>query len=327
MRRRLRIIFSKRNGSVVLFVGISIFGLYYLPNVVDWSAFKALKTPTLGLIVVIALLYMPLSTFSTWLLLRGMGYFAPFQRLLLVTTASLSTNYITPVKVGIPVRLWLYKSALKIPLHSGSASIVIETSLNWMIAVIMSFVGVQFILDQSDVHYFITSLAIFIALTTVFVLFCPQFFNFLAKQLIPIKYYNRLSEWGSHFLRSIKDLPLKVLIGMIFLYSLRVFLRAFCLHLALKDAGAFLTLFELAIAQSISGIIGIISLLPMGIGAKDLGLALLLSQVGVPRAAALFGVVIDRVLWTVIPLIAGFISANILGVTMLMKDNNELDDT
>ena len=80
---------------------------------------------------------------------------------------------------------------------------------------------------------------------------------------------------------------------------------------------------DLVFVQSISGVIGILSMLPMGIGAKDASLTVLIIQLGVDRQVALVGVLVDRFLWTFVPLIAGIISANILGISDMMKSSDD----
>jgi uncharacterized protein (TIRG00374 family) len=88
--------------------------------------------------------------------------------------------------------------------------------------------------------------------------------------------------------------------------------------------GAPSSVIDLLFIQAISGIIGIISMLPMGIGAKDTSLVVLMTQVGVPQSTALIAVLVDRTLWTLVPLVVGIISANILGVSNLMKHSDEI---
>jgi uncharacterized protein (TIRG00374 family) len=147
----------------------------------------------------------------------------------------------------------------------------------------------------------------------------PQLLDSIVKKLFPLKYVARITKWGKRFLRSIKVIPVWTVAGVILLYLLRLSVRAFCLHMVLEDLGSSSSVLDLIFVQSISGIIGIMSLLPMGIGAKDASLTMLMMQLGVPREIALVGVLVDRSLWTLIPLVTGIISANVLGVSRLTK--------
>ncbi len=267
---------------------------------------------------------MLVNTLSTWVLLRGLGYSTHFGQLYLVVTASLSTNYITPVKAGIPVRLWLYKSMLGIPVSSGSASMVIETTLGLLIGVILSLGGTQSVLQQYDVRPYLTFLAVLAACTAILVFLRPQLLESFANKLLPSRYANRVTNWITQFLKSIKTVPAWTLGVMLILYLVRLAARALCLYVVLQDMGAAVSVIDLLFIQAISGIIGIISLLPMGIGAKDTSLVILMTQVGVPQSIALLAVLVDRTLWTLVPLVMGIISANILGVSNLMKHSGEI---
>ena len=103
------------------------------------------------------------------------------------------------------------------------------------------------------------------------------------------------------------------------LYLVRLAVRAFCIYLVLQDLGVRSSVLDLVFVQSISGVIGIVSMLPMGIGAKDVSLTVLMVQIGVPHSVALAAALIDRTLWTFVPLVVGIVSANILGIARVVR--------
>ena len=107
--------------------------------------------------------------------------------------------------------------------------------------------------------------------------------------------------------------------AVIFLYLVRVAAREFCLFFVLRDMQVSVSVLDLVFVQSISGILGILSMLPMGIGVKDASQVVLMTQLGVPQSEALIAALIDRALWTFVPLVAGIISVNILGVNELLR--------
>ena len=314
-----KFIFSKKSWLVGLLILLSSIGGYYLARKMDWSTIGDISSSLLGTLLVVALLYMLVNTLSTWMVLRGMGYATHFGRLYLVVTSSLSTNYITPVKAGIPVRLWLYKSMMGIPISSGSASMVIEIALGLLIGVTLSLLGAQFVLRQYDIQPYLVLLSILAAFGAVLLFLRPQLVESFARKLLPSRYASRITNWGMQSLKSIKTVPVWTLAGMVVLYFVRLGMRAFCLHAVLQDMGASSSILDLVSIQSISGIVGIMSMLPMGIGAKDASLTALMIQIGVPHEVALVAVLIDRSLWTLVPLLAGIISANILGVNKLLS--------
>jgi uncharacterized membrane protein YbhN (UPF0104 family) len=56
-----------------------------------------------------------------------------------------------------------------------------------------------------------------------------------------------------------------------------------------------------------------LSMLPVGLGARELSFVFLLAKVGVPGEVAAFTAAITRIMWTLVPFLLGIISVNILG--------------
>ena len=307
---------------VGIFVLLTLVGGYYFAVGMDWFILKKLNGWLLAVLLVVAALYTAVNALGTWVLLRGMGHCPHYGRLYLVTTASLSTNYITPVKVGIPVRLWLYRVVLGVPVSSGSASVVIETTLGLLIAGVLSLGGVWSVLGQRDAKTYLAMLSAVVVGAVLLLLFGRQVVHRSVKLLSP-KYFDRIVGWGERFIVSLRSVSMWALVGMILLYLLRVSIRALCLALILQDAKVSVSLIDVVSIQSISGMIGIVSMLPMGLGVRDATLAVLLTRVGVPRSMSLVAVLVDRVLWTLVPLVVGGISVNVLGVRQLLGRNED----
>lgn len=302
---------------------LSLVGGYYLVRHIDWTALGNISHWLMGLLLVISTLYLLLYVLGVWVLLRGMGYSPHFGRLCLAVTSSMSTNYLTPVKAGTPVRLWLYKSLLGIPVSSGSASLVIESTLGLLVGIILSLLGAQSVLQRYDIRPYLILLSILATCAAVLLFLRPQLLESFASKFPPSRYIARIVNWGKQFLTSLRTVPKRTLGGVTLLYLVRLTIRALCLYLVLRDAGVSSSLLDLIVVQSISGVIGIISMLPAGIGAKDASLAMLMVQIGVPPNIALIATLIDRLLWTVVPLGIGIISASVLGVNRLIGQESK----
>ncbi len=72
-------------------------------------------------------------------------------------------------------------------------------------------------------------------------------------------------------------------------------------------------------ALTISITAGNLSMIPMGLGVRDASLTLLLRQLGAPDEVALSTAVIQRLFAPGLPLLLGLISANILGISEMVK--------
>ena len=89
---------------VIIILILSLLGSWYLAQNIQWDILSNLSIVQLGMLFGIACLYLIVYTFSVGVILYGMGYPSSAGRLWLTVTSSLSSNYLTPVKAGIPVR-------------------------------------------------------------------------------------------------------------------------------------------------------------------------------------------------------------------------------
>lgn len=312
---------------IAMILIFTLLGGYYAILKWDWSLLHQFDVSFLIFLLTMAFLYLIVNTLSTWFLLKSMGYKTSVGKLYLVLTASLSSNYITPVKAGIPIRLWLYKSLFGIPITSGSASLFVETGVGLIIGIAISILGAPLVFDGSLPRSFSISATVFLVIFMLIVLFVWRIRSLrkIGNWIMPQRYLGKIIDWLREFKHSFHSMPVTMIPPIVLLYFSRLTIRVVCLYFAFNKIipSTYISPFELVVAQSMGGIIGIVSMLPMGIGAKDISLTMLLMRIGVPREAALVGVLIDRTLWTIIPLIAGVISANVLGVSRLAQHSHE----
>ena len=64
---------------------------------------------------------------------------------ILVLTASLSANYVTPVKVGIPLRIYLYSHVMGIPIATGTALVAVESLVGMLTPAFIAVAGIALV--------------------------------------------------------------------------------------------------------------------------------------------------------------------------------------
>ena len=298
--------------AIGLVLVISLGGGYYLARNLRWEALLQLGAPLIAALLALSIGYLGVYTLSVWGLLYGLGYPVHFGRLWLAVTSSMSTNYMTPVKAGIPVRLWLYKTLLNVPVTTGGASVVVESALGMLLGVGLAILGAPRLLPDQNVQGVAVTLGVGVLGALAVLLLLPQLSENLVQRVVPKRYVTKILHWESQFRTSLRAVPVQTLVWVIILYSMRLAIRALCIYLVLYASGGFINLLDLLFAQAISGIVGIISMLPTGLGARDASMALLLMNVGIPQDIALVGVLVDRVLWSLVPFGIGLLSINIL---------------
>jgi uncharacterized protein (TIRG00374 family) len=257
------------------------------------------------------------------LLIRASGYRTTLVQAYLVLTASLSVNYVTPVKVGIPLRVYLYRYFMGIPAATGTALITLEALLGIVVPALIAIAGVAslfpFIGFLRPVVLLLIVGSVFAAVT----LFPSRRIKPFVRRLPLQRAVKRIASFGGQVQISLRNLPVWALLSTTILIILNLAAVAIRLHLVLQMLGYAVSPMALLYVQAIAVTTGNLSMIPMGLGVRDASLVLLLAQLGVPNEIALSVGVIQRLFSPGWPLLLGLISANILGISEAVKRSSE----
>lgn len=269
------------------------------------------------ILIGLSVLYLLQRVLATKILVRGMGYDVPFKGMYLTITASLPTNYTTPAKAGIPVRLALFKEFLGIPVSVGMASVFMETALGLVLAAIIAFVGTIHLFR----HYLPGFEVVLLLLTAGIVVFYFLPIPAVARlsHRFSGKYLQRIVDFFTKFRDSIKLISWWTFSVIVVLQVMRIVVRTLATYAILLQFGVNVSVLALLYVQTISGTIGILSMLPVGLGAKDISAVVLMAQIGVPSDVAVLAAAMDRLLWTLVPFGLGIVSLNALGNEWVQK--------
>ena len=297
--------------ALPLTLGAGIFLLihfYEIPSVEDPNPLG------IALIVLITGLLIACSVAIAYCLLAGAGVSRSVGHLYLAVTASTAANYSTPVKAGIPLRVYLYKRLLGISPATGSALVGLEILLATLVpAVISLFALLLFLPDGGPAVA--AAVAVGAGGAAAALAFVRSRFYDRAIAPLPLpRIARRALAPGGDIVVALRRVPLRSLgaaAGIFAAMFVLVGVRSFC---AFQLFGGSMNIVELVGISAAAFTLGSLSLLPMGLGVRDATLVALFVQAGADRDVAIAVAALDRLLSTGVPLVLGLLSAQILGL-------------
>lgn len=265
----------------------------------DLSFFLAIRAAGLALNVV-----------STRALLGALGHRAPVGKLFLVLNASSAGNYTTPFKLGVPLRIFLYSRVLAVGGAAGSLAVAVESYAALLVTGAFSLLAVT----QFFPHLFglVGTLVAGLGVAAIGAVLAAGRLGHprgTATDGPPLR-LGRL--WSLAALAGgMKPGGTLIFLGTL---TLDVVLSGALLQAVLRALGAPVDLLTLVSFQALSFVVGLASMLPMGLGAKEASLVYLLAQVGVAADASVAAAAAVRLLTTGLTLVLGLASANALGL-------------
>jgi len=232
-------------------------------------------------------------------------------KLFQVLFASHSFNYAGPLKLGIPVRLFLFKQILGIPYTAGVASLMATTGLDVlvMVALTVSFSAWIFIGPLAGLALGVAVLACLIGSAALY-----QKFHSVQRER---------SSWIARFFLELAKLSPLITFYAILIAVAKSLLNGVAGWIVLTGLGASTSLVEFVFIYLASHLAGLLSLIPMGIGVKDMSVIELLSRAGATASVSIGFVAIDRLVWSLLPLFMGLLAGWQLGVSALIKSTDK----
>ena len=309
---------------LTLAVGVFLLVRFYeIPRVENPSPLA------IAFIVVLTGLLILSAVAAPYCILAGTEWNRSLGQLYLVVTASLAANYSTPVKAGIPLRVYLYKRFMKIGPATGSALVGLELLLGTLVPAVISILALVLLLPEGELALplLVAAGAALAVAAIAFVRSRP--YDRVAARLPLPGIARRLLAPGGGFVTAVRGVPLSSLATAAGVYAAMfvfVGVRSFC---AFELFGGSMNVVELVGISAAAFTLGSISFLPMGLGVRDATLVALFVQAGADRDVAIAVTALDRVLSTGVPFLLGILSAQILGLRAVAQpqDSNAQTDS
>jgi uncharacterized membrane protein YbhN (UPF0104 family) len=291
--------------SVLLFI-TAVYLAKLLPAI-DLSLFSLLSYKRWLSLVSIFILFQLLNLYHFKLVINSVSKVDSLFKLFQVLFASLSLNYVSPFKLGTPVRLFLFKEILGIPYTSGVTTVIATTGLD---------VLVMFTLVISiSAWIFISPLAGFACGVTV--LICMFGLASIYRKLYSAR--TEKSSWIGRFFSELANLSPLIILYATLISAAKSFLHGFAGWIVCTGLGAATSLAEFICIYFASHLAGLLSLIPMGIGVKDASVIELLRRAGASSSVTIGFVAIDRLVWSLLPLLIGLFAGWHLGVKAMIR--------
>lgn len=311
-------------GTLVISLLTIVAGHFVIQNF-DLSVLLSLRVSTLIILFLLFALSTLIYLFPVWLLLHGMGYLVSPLSLYMVLHVSFAMNYTSPVKIGIPLRVYLYKHLLRVPYSSGTAAVTIMNSIWLLVLSMLSLLGVQYVVQGYSPWYYLLAVAMVVVVVAVLLFFpfdsLSRFVGRLPFQELSIRLL-AFAERIQGYIRRTSIWTTSVAGVTVFL---KLYVTALASHLVLRDFGYQLGSSYILAAQSTSLLLGLISMIPMGIGTRDVSMVLLLGQRGIPQDVAVALALVERMVWTLLPFLLGLVAANYLGIRLFARIESGID--
>lgn len=294
---------------------------YYLFKSGNLVIFKRFSPETSLYLIGLLSLYLYVYSLAIASLLKGLGYSTPLKTIFLIKTAGGAITSATPAKVGLPARIFLYKKFLDIPLSKGSAALVMEIFIYLLISAGILLLPFEFKERFSGLRYFFFFIVFVLISVFLILLFAlkPRLVEKCISKSLLKKWGEKIATYAINFKDGLKKITKGSLFYTAFFLSSTLLIEAFASFLILSDFGYKIRLLHLLYIQCLVRVVGAISMIPMGIGSREVGYLFLLNQLNVPNHAIMSYVLTMRVLWTIFSLIIGVISGYYLGMKYLRE--------
>jgi len=292
------IIFFLLIALIVLISGISVSDIL--------ASLFALQLWQLFLLVVVFFIATGLHISSRKYLLYALGSHCGLKNITYIHFSTLAAHYSTPVKIGIPVAIYLFDKIENIEYSKSTAMLLLEIGISTSLCGLIALVGIPAILGVSLNNVMVI---IVIAGLSLLILFFVT--TYLYKK--SSKHY-RLLDYLFKTIAAMRSVALSKMAIYLLLSLLLRLVDAINIFLLCWFFLEELTLWQSVVTTSTAFFIGTISMIPMGLGSRDISILLLLNHYNISSESAILIVTLQRVLTTGLSFILGIYCGSVLGL-------------
>ena len=281
-------------------IGVSIVGWFYR-NHSMLSLDNVFTYPLELLLIVFAiyLVYLVLSILSNIILFANWNHRVSFWKLTLINMAAGTSNYLGPMHLNIPLRIYMQKKLLGLPYNISSSC---KLALLFIDTTIVAAISSAYLLRVTgSLHYLILTLVAIVVIIAAFLS--------LHRLKLSTRYnlLNRTINFAVSTINNIRQIRFPYLILIIVLAVIKRLLSSLSTYIIIMFFAPDISFLDILVIHSLATFLGIISFMPMGLGVKDISFIEMLKLEGVAPDISLSIVIIERFIWTLIPLLIGLI--------------------
>lgn len=300
---------NRKRTVQALVLAASVFMLVYFFRDFDLTALSRFRANTYIFVFTIRLVSFFLYQLTYWFLLMAFDERVNFRKLILVVTATSVSNYSTPFKLGFPLQVYLLKGMFGVPYTKGSSFVLFHLVSSYAITAGISLFGLT-----------VVTLNVFesVQINNVFLIgFASIILLFLSGlAMLALKTRFKRLDVVVEKLRMVVVHMSKIRMRYFMFYVLTAIFSFFCAAwmqwVVIEHLGENVSLIHLFLIQGIPFLLGSLSMVPMGLGVRDMSLSVIIASLGVSQTAALTSAAVTRILGIGITVPVGLVALNYL---------------
>ncbi len=285
--------------AVLLCVGLVVYAGPHL----DWTTLAQLSPELIGILVGSSIVMSLAYAAGAVTLLAGMNARADFGSVLIAMLAGGTVGLVGDPKIGVPSRLLFYKLLAGIPYSIGTAQIAAETVL-WL-ALMGCVLAIPSELARSYAPMLSALAALSVLAGIAVIAFGPVLLTWTPGVKLLYRKWPALNSFIAGTRAAVLGLRPRAIAIAIGWFLVTYAADALALYAVMRAWGALISPLLLAQVIVISYLVGLASMLPLGIGARDLTFLFLLQQLGAPPEIATAATLVQRTFRTLVPLAMG----------------------
>jgi len=299
--------YRKRIIATIIFVAILVLGCYYLVSHADTSLILSRHWSFWVSQISILLIYFLLATAFLAVLIRAMGVSAPFFDLFLILNTSQSTSYLGPLKLGIPLRIYLFKKVMGASYTTGISATILSQYIRVLAIVIICAAGV---ITRYWQYKWMLVLVIFLMISAIIVAIFA--FRWIKNTQPEKKLLIRIKTFAVSLAEKAAMLSLSKWIVSTAITLLMCVVMTSSSYFIIITCGGTISFANVLYIDAFALLVGFLSLMPMGLGTRDATYLFLLTSAGIPKEIVCTIILIQRFIWSVVPIAMGIVSSLIL---------------
>jgi uncharacterized protein (TIRG00374 family) len=295
-RRNLRIGATAVAAIVLIVAGFVVF------RRLSFSFIGNLSVRSLTYIVPLFLAYQIGGILAHRLLLRDMGRRVGVVRLTIGLFASYSSNLTGAGGTGTSMRA---RGISGLPVSAGTSAAALLYSVEFGISVLIALVGLNYLFPEATFR----SLA-WVVVAAVFVVALSVAFHVSRRKETRLpRFGRRLADFFADVRDGLRKTTSSTLAAVVGLALAKRVILACTSYMILNEIGSVLGLKGIIFLQSTAILVGFVSMVPLGLGTKDLATFLLYMRLGLPPEVAMAMAVLERAIWSLVPFCLGLVCA------------------
>jgi len=219
-----------------------------------------------------------------------------------IQTAAYASGSPTPIKIGLPIKIYLFKKYLNTSVIKTTTAIIFESLIRIIILFILVPLsgGLKYLINIKQNYFFIIPIIVIIIIVMVF-------FQYSSGNLIE-KIKTNIFVFKTEFKRITKNL--NITIRIIFIHIILQLIYTMRILVLINSIGIeSLTFLQVARAVIATSLLTTISLIPGGYGIREVSIIYLLQLEGIDYANSIFISLADRSIQLMIAMFLGIFAS------------------